>query len=225
MEIIPNISFNSFVDLLKKQIKLPLPGEDAQYIMAPKTHLMDQRLSIDHDSVKKAAVLILLYSSANEIKTVLIKRTAYNGVHSKQISFPGGKSEVSDKSLYHTACRETYEEIGIKTSDVKLIGKISDLYIPPSNFLVSPYIAHTNTYPLFRTDPTEVESILEVKLSHLLKDSVISEKEVYTAEKNNIKAPCFYINNAVIWGATAMMISELKIIINEIQNADSILLS
>jgi len=218
-------AFKRLITLLNEQLKLPLPGRNAQFIMTPKTPQMELRFSIDRDSAKKAAVLILLYSADNKIKTVFIKRTAYNGVHSSQISFPGGKFESTDQSLYETACRETYEEIGINTSDINYIGKISDLFIPPSNFLVSPFIAYTDTEPIFNIDPTEVEDILEVKLAQLFDESVVVEKHVYTSGSIDIIAPCFYLNSSTIWGATAMMISELKVIVKNIPEAGSILRS
>ncbi len=225
MKSTANKAFKHIIVLIKEQLKLPLPGKDAHYIMTPKSHNMEQRFSFDKDSVRKAAILMLLYLKDDEIKTVLIKRTAYNGIHSNQISFPGGKFEDYDLSLYDTACRETYEEIGINSKCVKYIGRISDLYIPPSNFLVSPFIAYTDEIPLFKTDPTEVESILEVGLGHLFDESVVVEKLVYTSGSINIIAPCYYINDTIIWGATAMMISELKVIIDNIPEAASILQS
>lgn len=220
-----NTAFRLMLKLLKENLKHPLPGRDAQFMMTPKTHHMEQRFSFDEDSARKAAVLIMLYLKNDKIKTVLIKRTEYNGVHSSQISFPGGKYEKHDPSLYYTALREAQEEIGINITDIEKIGNISDLYIPPSNFLVTPFLAYTDKQLSFTKDPMEVESILEFELSQLIDDKFVEEKLVYSAGEINIVAPCFNINNSIIWGATAMMISELKIIIKNIPDIASILQS
>lgn len=220
-----NTSFERFLVLLREQLQLPLPGKKAQLLMVPEIHRNNDSYGICDEYAKKAGILILLFSRNNSIKTILIKRTEYDGVHSKQISFPGGKHESLDKSLFHTACREAHEEIGIPCSEIELLGKISELYIPPSNFLVSPYIAFTDISPTFKGDPSEVESIIEIDLNSFLNSKTIVEKEVYSANNKPIVAPCFYINGYIIWGATAMIISEFITIIKTLPDIRTILRS
>lgn len=222
---ITKTTFTRFINLLQDQLDRPLPGKYAQNIMIPKTHDSQMRFNFDEVSARNAAILIMLYLKNKSIYTVLIKRNSYPGVHSNQISFPGGKTEDEDKSLAHTACREAHEEIGIKIKSIGIIGNLSNLYIPPSNYLVSPFVAYYENIPVFHADHSEVERILEIKLSGILDERSLTEEIVYSSGKEKIKAPCFQINDNVIWGATAMIISELKVIINKNKELSSILQS
>ena len=133
--------FNRFINLLKARLKSPLPGEDTQYLMAPVSRLKAEQLPKENYNPKKSAVLVLLFPEDETIKTVLIKRPVYDGVHSGQVAFPGGKFDDIDIELKQTALRETFEEIGVQSAEIEIIGQLTDLYINPSNFLVSPFIA------------------------------------------------------------------------------------
>ncbi len=141
---------------------------------------------------------------------ILTLRPQYQGVHSGQISFPGGKREEKDRNFMDTALRETYEEIGISPSNISVMGKITSLYIPPSNFLVHPYLGIINdkTYN-FTRQKSEVEQILQVNFNQLLSRGAIREQEIST-RGFKIKVPVFPVGDKIIWGATAMMISELR---------------
>jgi len=182
----------------------PLPGRDIQYKMAPddRDDLLN-KYSIDKDT-RKSAVILLIYKKQNNYYSVLIKRPEYNGPHSGQISFPGGKFEkTKDLSLQDTAIRETHEEIGIKIDVNNIIGELTPLFIPLSNIMVYPYVAFLEKKISFTADKTEVKKIIEYKLSDLFVPE-IKKIEI----KNNVKIPYFFINNQKVWGATAMILNE-----------------
>lgn len=208
--------FQHFIIRLQKQLELPLPGLEAQLRMAgTRRNIRDGKIEVPL-RVKKAGVLLLIYPVMNDPKLVFIQRAEYPGVHSGQISFPGGAWEEGDQTMIDTALREAEEEIGISREQVQVIGHLSDLYIPPSNFLVTPVVCYTLNRPVFIPDPKEVSGILEISVQGLMSENTLTEKEitVYPAMKFNV--PCFYIDGQVIWGATAMMLSELTAVIRSI---------
>jgi 8-oxo-dGTP pyrophosphatase MutT (NUDIX family) len=134
----------------------------------------------------------------------------YDGVHSGQISFPGGKVETTDKDFKATALRETFEEIGVKPEAIEIIGQLTDFYISPSNFLVKVFAGYTLQKPVFIPDKKEVQSILVVDIDEFYDSNNIAEKEFYsTSRKTSVFAPCYLVNGMEIWGATAMMLREL----------------
>lgn len=207
--------FNDFVNELKQQIVKPLPGFEAQIKMTSIDRSNESEFKAKYATAKKGAVLILFYPYKNSVYTVFILRQEYEGVHSGQISFPGGRFEKSDKSLINTALRESKEEIGVDISRVNILGPISQLYIPPSNFLVLPVIGIMNERPDFCADIKEVKEILEIEFSNFLDDKNVDYKEITVFKKLNITAPCYNINDNIIWGATAMILSELSEIIRQ----------
>jgi len=204
------MEFNSFLSHISKLKELPLGGESSQFKMAPEIRIKYSLKSIEVKKPKESAVLALFYPDKYHNTTVLLMlRASYNGVHSAQISFPGGKKEKNDVNLQHTALRETEEEIGILKSDIKIIRELTKTYIPPSNFWVTPFIGVLDSIPTFKTN-SEVEKLIEIKLADLLNDNSISSKNLTTSYMRNIDVPCFKFYNYVIWGATAMMLSEIK---------------
>ncbi|MCG1036951.1 NUDIX hydrolase [Polaribacter sargassicola] len=209
------MSFKKFqlkIDKLKKE---ELGGLEAQFKMAPKLRLKYNDEQIAKNNPRKAAVLALIYPNKNKEACILLtKRASYNGKHSSQISFPGGKLDVLDKSLKNTALRETYEEVGVLESSVNLVRELTDVYIPPSNFLVSPFLGFVNQRPNFNLN-YEVDTIIEVLLSDLLSDTSLSSVKMNTSYMKNIEVPCFKLNDYVVWGATAMMLSEIKELLKE----------
>jgi 8-oxo-dGTP pyrophosphatase MutT (NUDIX family) len=156
---------------------------------------------------QKAGVLILLFPANDQLCTVFIKRTEYDGEHSGQISFPGGKFERSDQSLDMTALREAEEEIGIRDSEVEIIGELTPLPIPVSNIEVFPYIGVMDNEPLFKPDPSEVEYIIKAGIKTLLDPGTLSKKEMLLFN-DIITVPYFNIEENHIWGATAMILGE-----------------
>lgn len=204
------MQFDFFLSKIAQLQQLPLGGLEAQFIMAPELRKLFDEEKIKQNDPKKAAVLILFYpNESNETLFLLTKRAQYNGTHSSQISFPGGKHEYADILMKNTALRETHEEIGINKEDVHLFKQLTEVYIPPSNFCVSPFLGYIH-YPPFFYKNDEVESVLEVKLTDLMHPKNITSSQLNTSYDQNIEVPCFKLNDEIVWGATAMMLSELK---------------
>lgn len=203
------MQFDFFLSNILKLQQLPLGGLDSQYKMAP-----ELRKHIDHESIhlrnpKDAAVLVLFFPNEfNETMFILTKRARYNGVHSSQVSFPGGKHEYADILMKTTALREANEEIGINKEDINLFKTLTKVYIPPSNFWVTPYLGYINYHPFYYKND-EVENVLEIKLAELLDVKNLSSVNINTSYAKNIDVPCFYLNGEIVWGATAMMLSEI----------------
>ena len=212
------VGFEELMLKLKQEFKLPLPGVEAQYKLAP---TFRGKLSVDNEipaDARKAGVLILIYPIDDKPHLVVTRRNAYASVHSSQISFPGGKYETDlDYDLVHTALRETHEEIGVAPTDVELIGNLTHVYIPPSNFYVWPSVAITSAQPLFKPDPKEVLDIIEISLVDLLDPSFISQVEVDVKGLNR-SVPCFNFYGNIVWGATAIMLSEFTTVLERALN-------
>lgn len=164
---------------------------------------------------RPGSVLILLYEEGGRIKFPLTKRPVYNGAHSGQISLPGGKSENGEDAIA-TALRETEEEIGISPSAVKVIGRLSEFYVIPSNFLVTPVVAAYDGTPHFIPDPYEVERIIQADVSDLIKPDAILTTEILAAGHYKMQAPHFNIEQEIVWGATAMMLNEFRLVLQEL---------
>jgi len=209
---------NELGKLLKHRLALPLPGVNAQLRMAhAERRLNFSKYKIPQDA-RWGSVLILLYEDENKIKFPLILRQTYDGVHSGQVAFPGGKFEASDENLVNTALREASEEIGILKDDVEVLGTLTNLYIPPSNFLVHPYIGIINYRPDFFPDENEVKAVIEISFDDLMNDSLVSEREITLSNGIKILTPYFNIKEQTIWGATAMILSELKELLKEMNS-------
>lgn len=206
------MKFDICLKLLSKISNLPLPGKAAQFKMAPIERVKRfSDLDIEKLSPRKAGVMILLYpDQENTTKIVLILRKTYPGVHSNQVGFPGGKVEEEDTSMQATALRETEEEIGIATHMITVVKAMSTSYIPPSNFNVYPFIGYCDTPLHFTLQKDEVEGIIEVALDDLLSDATVISKKMSTSYMEDIDVPAFLLNGHVVWGATAMMLSEVK---------------
>jgi 8-oxo-dGTP pyrophosphatase MutT (NUDIX family) len=199
--------FLSKIDYLKQA---NLGGLEAHFRLAPEIRLKYNAEKIEASNPKKAAVLALLYPNENnETCFLLTQRASYKGTHSAQISFPGGKVEASDKNLEQTALRETFEEVGIKNDVITVVREITDVYIPPSNFLATPFIAYSKQKPSLSINH-EVDHAFDVKLADLLNDGNISSINITTSYANKIDVPCFKLNNYIVWGATAMILNEIK---------------
>ena len=163
---------------------------------------------------KPGSVLILLYEEDGEIKFPLIKRPEYLGTHSGQISLPGGKADPGEDPI-QTALREGEEEVGIDRSKVKVLGTLSNFFVIPSNFLVTPVVGVIDQ-PVFTPDPYEVSKILSGSLSDLIKGDAIRQKEILAAGQFHLVAPHFEIEGEIVWGATAMMLNEFRTVLQEL---------
>lgn len=205
------MNFDLFFNAVTNVLNVELPSISSHIKMAPleRVKMMEEN-SYDLSSVRKAAVMMLFYPKNEVTHLVLIARNSYPGVHSSQIAFPGGKVEEIDFDLKQTALRETHEEIGIHPNDIHVIRDFSSIYIPPSNFLVYPFLGISQVELTFTLQEEEVAGIIELPLSTLLDDSIISNKNLETSYSKLIEVPVFQIEEHSVWGATAMMLSELK---------------
>lgn len=203
---------------LRDRLQESLPGLEAQLRMTSKsigTIRRDYKVPEQH---KKAAVMVLLYPKKTVWNIALMQRPESPYPHSKQISFPGGGVEDVDASFAHAALRETEEEFGIPQQDIEVIGNLSELYIPVSGYMVYPFVGVMQDVPTFVPDPNEVAEIIEVPL-HQLVDKTLQKKtsiEIFGgAVLENV--PYFNLANKVVWGATAMMLSEFLTVLEEIE--------
>lgn len=201
---------------LKYRLTLELPGQNGHARMEPSTR-KEFLLNLKHATgPRKSAVMILLFIQDNELHTFFIERNVYDGVHSGQISFPGGGFEKTDKDLFHTALRETQEEIGINAADIKILGNLTELYIPPSNFDVFPVIGFLDKAPKLIIDTTEVQKVFNISLSELCNSNNIGKGIIRMKEREEVEVPCFWLENHMVWGATSMILSEFIEVVNEI---------
>ena len=207
--------FTTFIDRLKTRLQQPLPGITAHSIMASETRLK-LKMPSPNEKTRESAVLILFYPSDNQVFIPLILRPQYDGVHGGQMAFPGGRAEKEDENLIRTALREAQEEIGVRVSDVIILGKLTKLFIPPSNFYVQPVVGYLTRKPEFYPDPREVDKVIEIGLEDLKNPKIIGRKTL-NVRGVEINTPFYDILNTTVWGATAMMISELLIVIENLE--------
>ncbi|MCH3884812.1 NUDIX hydrolase [Tenacibaculum aquimarinum] len=208
------MDFSEFQSKINHYKTTQLGGMEAQFKLAPKLRLQYSEEKIKNSNPKKAAVLALFYPNENgKACFLLTERASYNGTHSGQISFPGGKIEKNDVNLQETALRETHEEVGVLPSSVVIIREITDVYIPPSNFSATPFMGFTKKEPTFIKN-NEVANSITVLVSDLLNNDNITSKIMSTSYMKEISVPCFKLNNYIVWGATAMILSEIKELLN-----------
>ncbi|HSG67401.1 MAG TPA: CoA pyrophosphatase [Bacteroidales bacterium] len=207
-----------FKEDLKNALTAGLPGLTSQLKMVPEIRRREiENRRLDNDT-RKAAVLICFYPGENGgIELALIRRNEYDGVHSGQISFPGGGYEEGDKDLVDTALREAEEEVNIRAGDVEVLGEISPVYIPPSNFFVKPVIGWLDERPAFIPEINEVQEVISLNLEEITDPGCVATKNIEHREFRIIDVPCFYIRGHIIWGATAMMLSEIVDIVGNIR--------
>lgn len=205
------MDFQDFLQYVPNLIPVELPATLSHIKMAPKGRIEElKNFDLTTKTPRIAAVMMLFYPKNDETHLVLIVRNAYNGVHSSQIAFPGGKYEISDVNFEETALRETEEEVGVSSDKIEIIKRFTPMYIPPSNFLVHPFLGIAREELSFFPDIREVADIIELPLSVFLNDEIIIEATLSTSYAANVMVPAFNIQNHVVWGATAMILSELR---------------
>ncbi len=194
---------------LEKRLQLPLPGKPAQRKMA---HALRQCFQPPPPDAKTACVLALFYPKTTEWHLVLIQRKSGhpNDRHGGQIGFPGGQYEKTDGKLVNGALREAEEEVGVCSKDIKVLGKLTKLYIPVSNFLVYPFVGYIHYTPVFSPQLSEVDAILEIPFVHLQNPNTIQKIDLKISDNIFIKnVPYYDVQKKIVWGATAMILSEL----------------
>lgn len=210
------MKFNDFLNKIPHYKTANLGGQKSQFKLAPKIRIDFSEEKIKERNPKKASVLALFYPDKNNnTRFLLTQRASYKGAHSAQISLVGGKTE-NNETLQQTAIRETYEEVGIYPSEINIVRKLSDTYIPPSNFWVTPFLATVNFPPTFSPN-YEVDKIIEVLAKDLLNDDYLSSIELETSYLKKTEVPCFILNKHIVWGATAMILSEIKDLLNNFE--------
>jgi 8-oxo-dGTP pyrophosphatase MutT (NUDIX family) len=199
------------IERIKKRLTQELPGLAAQLKMAPE----HRKSFLTGNEYKKctprlSAVVIVFFYEAENLKVVFIRRAEYVGIHAGQIAFPGGRYEETDLNLKKTALRELEEEIGIKEHEIEILGQLTDLYVPPSNFLIRAFVGYAPERPRYLIDTREVQEVVELDFQRFQKRISVKNRDFMSHDQGRmIKAPCFDIDGVVIWGATAMLLSEL----------------
>ncbi len=211
------MDFFDFLRYVPKIAKETLPATFSHAKMIPPERIeFLNNQDFSKANPKKAAVLMLFYPKKSLTHLALIVRNTYPGVHSSQIGFPGGKVEEFDASLEATALRETNEEIGVSSEKIKVIRAFTEVYIPPSNFLVSPFLGFSELELTFEPSPDEVAGMIELPLSQFLDEKNVVQMDMSTSYAKHIQVPAFQVNEHLVWGATAMMLSELKEMIKKV---------
>lgn len=200
-------------NFLLKQFSKPLLGFPAQSEMSPIPSFDDfirRNIPINH---KTAAVFALLYYKNSTFNLIYIKRALYEGVHSAQIAFPGGQLEKNETAL-EAAYRETFEEIGIKKSDINFIAPLSEIYVPASNFLIKPFVGFIEEQKGYNIDKKEIENVIEISIEHLNNKHNVKIKPMNLYMNKTFEVKYYEIENEILWGATAMITAELLAMLN-----------
>ena len=211
------MDFQEFLQYVPKLIDAKLPALDAHLKMAPLERLESlKNNNLESKKPRIAAVMMLFYPKNDTTHLVLIVRNSYKGVHSAQIAFPGGKYEQEDTNFAATALRETHEEVGIHPDKIEILKPFTELYIPPSNFMVYPFLGISKEELVFVPQPSEVAHIIELPLTVFLDEALVVETNLSTSYADDITIPAFKIEEHIVWGATAMMLSELKEVVKDV---------
>lgn len=205
------VHWSHLISRLPQLAQHPLPGQEAQFRMA---HLgRYPRPSPPPLHARDAGVLLLLYPRDEEVHTVFIRRASRVEAdkHKGQISFPGGKKEEGDLDLAASAVREAEEEIGVNRATVQVLRSLTPLYIPVSNFLVHPFLGMTTTEPSFTLQTEEVDDILEIPLRQIFDPDYQRRTDIPIHSGLTLQdVPYYHLGGQVVWGATAMILSEFQ---------------
>ena len=196
------------LEALKDKLHAPLPGISGQSEMMPSYRNAVSLEDIALLQPRKAGVIIHIFQGPQELEVLYMKRPAYDGTHSGQISFPGGELEEFDQDLMAAAFRECEEEVNLKPNEQEFFRAMSWLYIPPSNFYVEPFITLGTAAPNVELDPREVDRVFSIPLSKLIDGSLIQQTSIKTTY-GTLVVPAYHWDGEIIWGATAMMTAEL----------------
>lgn len=215
-----SLSFDDLISRLSQRLREPLPGASAHEPLRATPTGAFKPVFNHNTPPKPGSVLILLYPYEGRILFPLTKRPEYAGAHSGQVSLPGGKAEIGE-TAEQTALREGEEEIGVRPSGVEVLGRLSDFFVIPSNFVVSPVVAWQPERTPFTPDPVEVVRILEGTIEDLIREDAVQTREILAARTYPMIAPHFLIEEEIVWGATAMILNEFRLIIREVLQKSS----
>ncbi|MFH0866384.1 MAG: CoA pyrophosphatase [Bacteroidota bacterium] len=207
---------NSIITNLTERLKHTLPGVKAQLLMGSEIRMKKLKWIAENKKTKNSGVLILLYPHNQSVYSVLIQRPEYKGTHGGQVSLPGGKKEAEDDDIIKTALREAQEEIGVNRNEIRIIGSLSRLYIPPSNFVIYPSVGYISKRPVFIPCAEEVDEIIEYDIMSLLDPEIKKITRIKILKIFSFNAPYFDVHKKIVWGATAMVLSEFREILAEI---------
>ena len=203
---------DDFTTRLKNEILKGLPGTEIQWMMASSDRMVKNFPRVPGKNAHVAAVLILLYPDKGSIHTVFMQRPDYDGIHGGQISFPGGKIEPEDENVVQTALREAHEETGVDNTKIRVIGTLTPLFIPVSNMLVTPVVGWIDEKPVFNHQPEEVVFLIDADIKILLDPAIVRTKPL-EIRGETFEVKYFDYEGNMIWGATAMILQELLIIL------------
>ena len=204
----------SFIEYLQDRLSKPLPGIESQKKLMPRFEQNLFRSFKPKADTKKSAVLIILHTINDQINIMLTLRSSNLGHHSGQISFPGGRAE-NNETAEETALRETLEEIGLDLPKEKIIGSLTELYVPPSNNLIYPIVAFTENIEPLTLSPDEVEEAFYVPIEFLAEESNLQTQQ-QNIEGFEVDVPYWDLRKKTpLWGATAMILSEIADLYNE----------
>lgn len=211
---------NAFIEFLESRLSGELPGAEAQKLLMPKFRGGLFRSFRPKQDSRRSAVLILLHEQDAKLCVLLTLRNGSLGHHAGQISFPGGGIEKGE-SAEEAALRETHEEVGAKVPRKAIVGKLTELYVAPSNNLIQPFVAFSSSLPPLELNFEEVEEVFSVPIARLGKHEVNTETR--TIEGFEVEVPHWNLGRkTLLWGATAMILSELVELYEEFSSrADS----
>ena len=199
------------IEDIRKYLTYQLPGEKAHIPMSPNGRGKSSEALKQAINHRRSAVALIIYENKHELRGVLTGRSPYRGMHSGEICLPGGKMEESDKDLKHTAMRETVEEIGLKYEGFDLLGELTPVFIPVSNFSIQPYVFYYTQAPIFIPNVREVAEIFSFPIQQLFEKDIIKKTRIELSGNRVLDdIPYFDINNKVVWGATALILHEFK---------------
>lgn len=202
---------NITVDYIRQKLSQTLPGLSSHLKLAPDNRTEEIALYLNSKTeAKKSAVMILLFHENEKLKVVFIRRGMYVGIHAGQIAFPGGRYEEFDQQVENTAFREIEEEIGIQRHEIEILGRLTDIYVPPSNFLISIFVGYIAKKPNYIIDEREVAEVIEVDFDVFFTEGIIAQKAFQIPTTiETVQAMYYKLPNADLWGASAMVMTEL----------------
>lgn len=205
-------------EIIRQKLKTsPLPGLQSHLKLAPAQRISEiAGYPANGIVAKKSAVMILLFEENEQMKVIFIRRSIYVGLHAGQIAFPGGRFEESDIDVEITALREMEEEIGIPRNKIEVLGQLTDIYVPPSNFLISIFVGFIKGKPIYNPDKREVAEIIEISLTDFFQENIIHDKDfLIPSTTHTVRAPYYKVGNIELWGASAMVMTEFIDVLKE----------